>query len=63
MESMLTQIHTEVRRTNGRVTDLEMQEARWEGADKAKRMQNIIVSSVISGGILAAMVWFVTQAI
>ena len=63
MEDMLSKIHDEVRRTNGRVTSLEMEEARYEGAERAKRMQNIIISSVISGGILAAMVWFVTQAI
>jgi hypothetical protein len=40
-----------------------MESARWEGEERAKRMQNIVVSSVISGGILAGIVWFVTQAI
>jgi hypothetical protein len=63
MEEMLSQIHDEVKRTNGRVTRLEMESARWEGEERAKRMQNIVVSSVISGGILAGIVWFVTQAI
>ena len=63
IEETLSKIHEEVKRTNGRVTALEMEEARDEGAERAKRMQNIIISSVISGGILAAMVWFVTQAI
>lgn len=63
MESLLSQVHAEVKRTNGRVTELEMDNAKWDGVAEGKRMQTVIATSVISGGILAAVVWFVTQAI
>jgi hypothetical protein len=63
LEGMMTSIHEEVRRTNGRVTELEMDNAKWDGVAEGKRMQTVIATSVISGGILAAVVWFVTQAI
>ena len=63
LEGMMTSIHDEVKRTNGRVTDLEMDNAKWDGVAEGKRMQTVIATSVISGGILAAVVWFVTQAI
>ena len=63
MEDLLTQIHAEVKRTNGRVTKLEIENAKYDGAADAKRMQTMIMTSVLSGGILAVIVWFVTQAI
>jgi hypothetical protein len=63
LEGMMTSIHEEVKRTNGRVTELEMSSAKWDGVIEGKRMQTIIATSVISGGILAAIIWFVTQAI
>lgn len=63
MEGLLSQVHAEVKRTNGRVTELEMDNAKWDGVAEGKRMQTVIATSVISGGILAAVVWFVTQAI
>jgi hypothetical protein len=63
MEGLISQIHEEVKRTNGRVTDLEMDHAKWDGVAEGKRMQTVIATSVISGGILAGVVWFVTQAI
>jgi len=63
LDARLCQIHDEVKRTNGRVTELEMTEAKWEGEKEGKRMQMMIATSVISGGILAGIVWFVTQAI
>ena len=63
LEGMMTSIHEEVKRTNGRVTTLEMDNAKWDGVAEGKRMQTVIATSVISGGILAAVVWFVTQAI
>ena len=63
LESMISSIHEEVKRTNGRVTELEMDHAKWDGVAEGKRMQTVIATSVISGGILAAVVWFVTQAI
>ena len=63
MENLLSQVHAEVKRTNGRVTELEMDNAKWDGVAEGKRMQTVIATSVISGGILAGVVWFVTQAI
>jgi hypothetical protein len=63
MEDLLSQVHAEVRRTNGRVTELEMENAKWDGVAEGKRMQTVIATSVVSGGILAAVIWFVTQAI
>lgn len=63
LEETLSQIHTEVKRTNGRVTELEMENAKWDGVAEGKRMQTVIATSVVSGGILAAVIWFFTQAI
>jgi hypothetical protein len=63
LEGMMTSIHDEVKRTNGRVTELEMDNAKWDGVVEGRRMQTVIATSVIRGGILAAVVWFVTQAI
>lgn len=63
LDARLCQIHTEVKRTNGRVTELEISDAKWEGEKEGKRMQMMIATSVISGGILAGLIWFVTQAI
>ena len=63
LEGMMSSIHEEVKRTNGRVTELEMSSAKWNGIVEGKRMQTIIATSVISGGILAAIIWFVTNAI
>ena len=63
LEAMISSIHDEVKSTNGRVTELEMDHAKWDGVAEGKRMQTVIATSVISGGILAAVVWFVTQAI
>jgi UDP-N-acetylglucosamine enolpyruvyl transferase len=63
MGERLAQIHDEVRRTNGRVTELEIENAKWDGMIEGKRTQTMIATSVLSGGILAGIVWFVTQAI
>ena len=63
MDKTLAQIHEEVKRTNGRVISLEMEQARWEGEFRAKRLQRMIIASAMSGGILAAVIWFVGAAI
>lgn len=63
LEDMLCQIHDEVKRTNGRVTALELQEARWKGENEGKHMQRMIMTSVISGALLAGVLWFVSTAI
>jgi hypothetical protein len=63
MERMLEQIHAEVKRTNGRVTSLEMENAKYSGEQRARRMQTVVVTTVVSGSLLAAVVWFVQAAI
>lgn len=63
LDQRLCQIHDEVKRTNGRVTTLEMDHAKWDGVAEGKRMQTMIATSVLSGGILAGIIWFVSQAI
>jgi hypothetical protein len=60
---MLEQIHAEVKRTNGRVTSLEMENAKYSGEQRARRMQTVVVTTVVSGSLLAAVVWFVQAAI
>ena len=63
MEQMLEQIHSEVKRTNGRVTSLEMENAKYNGEQRAKRMQTVVLTTVVSGALLATVVWFVQAAI
>lgn len=63
MQDMLNQIHSEVKRTNGRVTALEMENAKFDGEQRAKRMQTVVATTVISGALLATVVWFVQAAI
>jgi hypothetical protein len=63
MEQMLEQIHAEVKRTNGRVTSLEMENAKYSGEQRARRMQTVVITTVVSGSLLAAVVWFVQAAI
>ena len=63
MEKTLEQIHTEVKRTNGRVTELEMINAAYDGELKAKYVQRVVLTTVLSGAILAGIVWFIQAAI
>lgn len=63
MEEMLAQIHSEVKRTNGRVTALEMSNAQYDGEQRAKRLQSVVLTTVISGALLATIVWFVQAAV
>jgi hypothetical protein len=63
MEEMLAQIHEQVKRTNGRVTALEMENAKYDGEQRAKRMQTVVLTTVVSGALLATVVWFVQAAI
>ena len=58
MEKTLTAIHEEVKRTNGRVTGLEMLNAEEIGGFKARYMQRIILTTVFSGVLLTAIIWF-----
>jgi len=63
MEKTLEQIHTEVKRTNGRVTELEMVNAAYNGELKAKYIQRVVFTTVLSGALLAGIVWFIQAAI
>lgn len=63
MSARLSQIHEEVKKTNGRVTALEMENAKWKGFSEGRRIHGMIAASVISGGMLAAIIWFVSTAI
>jgi len=63
MEKTLEQIHTEVKRTNGRVTELEMVNAAYSGELKAKYIQRVVLTTVLSGSLLAGVIWFIQAAI
>jgi len=57
MENTLKEVHKEVKKTNGRVTELEKEEARLEGQKEGRQLQTFIGSTVLSGGILAGLIW------
>lgn len=56
---VMNKIHEEVKRTNGRVTELEMQEARWQAKEEAKKPYGVVITTVIAYGLLAVLAWFV----
>lgn len=63
LSDLLDQVHEEVKRTNGRVTELEMSEAKWQGGVESRRMFQMILTTVASGCLLAGVVWFITNSI
>ena len=63
LEDLLASVHEEVKRTNGRVTELEMEEAKWQGSVESRRMFQMILTTVASGCVLAGVVWFITNSI
>jgi len=63
LEDLLASVHDEVKRTNGRVTELEMEEAKWQGGVESRRMFRMIATTVASGCVLAGIVWFFTHSI
>ena len=60
LEETLKEVHREVKKTNGRVTELEKEEARLEGQKEGKQTMTFIGTTVLSGGILAAAIWAVS---
>ncbi len=63
LEDMLISVHEEVKRINGRVTELEMEEAKWQGGVESRRMFRMILTTVASGCVLTGVVWFITNSI
>ena len=63
LEDLLASVHEEVKRTNGRVTELEIEEAKWQGGVESRRMFRMILTTVTSGCVLAGVVWFITNSI
>lgn len=63
IDETLRLIHAEVKRTNGRVTELEKTDAEWRGEEKVKAKHQTIAMTVIAGGILAVLAWFVRTAV
>lgn len=63
LKETLTKIHEEVKKTNGRVTELEMKEARMEGIELGKAAPRMIFTGVLTGAVLAGVIWFVQAAI
>lgn len=63
LSDLLDQVHQEVKRTNGRVTELEISEAKWQGGVESRRMFRFIATTVVSGSLLAGVVWFFTHSI
>ncbi len=63
LEDLLASVHDEVKRTNGRVTELEIEEAKWQGGVESRRMFRMILTTVASGCVLAGVVWFITNSI
>lgn len=57
LEETLKQVHEEVKKTNGRVSELEKEEARLEGATKARESQKIVLTTIVSGVSIAGLVW------
>ena len=63
LSDLLDRVHEEVKRTNGRVTELEISEAKWQGGAESRRMFRMILTTVASGCVLAGVVWFFTNSI
>lgn len=63
IERKVDDVHQQALKTNGRVDELELKQARREGRDEAWRAGKMIGMTVISGGLLAGIIWFAQSAI
>lgn len=60
LEETLKEVHREVKKTNGRVTELEKEEARLAGQKEGRQLMTFVATTVLSGGILAGAIWAVS---
>ena len=58
LEDMLNQVHTEVKRTNGRVTELEKERAWRDGNKHAIRPIGMIITTIIAYTAISIITWF-----
>lgn len=58
LEEMLDKVHTEVKRTNGRVTELEKERAWRDGNKHAIRPIGMIVTTIIAYTTISFITWF-----
>ena len=63
LSDLLDAVHEEVKRTNGRVTELELESAEWRGRAASRRVYQAVATTVASGCVLAGVVWFFTNSI
>jgi len=63
LDTMLNSIYDEVKRTKRRVTELEMIHAQELGRAESRKVLTMVLGTVLSGGILAAIIWFMRMAI
>lgn len=61
LSSRLDEIHSEVKKTNGRVTELEMNDAWWKGKEEAKRPYGTVLTTIVAYGVLAVLTWFIAK--
>jgi hypothetical protein len=62
LEDTLCQVHNEVKKTNGRVTELEMTKARDEGAARHRASFTTILTMSATYLLVALIVWFVAHS-
>jgi len=63
LDAMLSSIYEEVRRTNGRVTELELVNAQEIGRAESRKVLTMVLGTALSGSLLAGIVWFVSNSI